>query len=100
LVHIIDISPYSQRDPVEDFFTVKKELEAFDPRLVKRTQIVVANKIDLLPGSEERLEKLERLAKKEGLPFFAISALQKIGLKQVIDAMSNALEGKQNDTYV
>jgi GTP-binding protein len=100
LVHIIDISPYSQRDPVEDFHTVKKELEAFDPSLVKRTQIVVANKIDLLPGSEERLEKLKKQAKQEELPFFAISALQKIGLKQVIDAMSRALYEFQEDTYV
>lgn len=100
LVHIIDISPYSQRDPVEDFHTVKKELEAFDPSLVKRTQIVVANKIDLLPGSEERLEKLKKQAKQEGLPFFAISALQKIGLKQVIDAMSRALYEFQEDAYV
>jgi GTP-binding protein len=97
LVHIIDISPYSQRDPVEDFHTVRKELEAFDPRLIKRTQILVANKIDLLPGSEERLKKLKKLAAKEGLPFIAISALQKIGLNQVIDAMSKALEEvKQN----
>jgi len=100
LVHIIDISPYSKRDPVEDFHTVKKELEAFDHRLVKRTQIVVANKIDLLPGSEERLEKLKKLAEQEGLPFFAISALQKIGLKQVTDAMSRALEEMQDGTYV
>jgi GTP-binding protein len=99
LTHVIDISPYSQRDPVEDFHTVKKELEAFDPSLVKRTQIVVANKIDLLPDSEERLEKLKKVAAKEGLPFFAISALQKIGLKQVIDAMSKALEEAQGNVY-
>lgn len=98
LVHIIDISPYSQRDPVEDFYTVKKELEAFDPRLVKRTQIVVANKIDLLPGSEERLEKLKKLAEQEGLPFFAVSALQKIGLKQVIEAMSQILDETRKNT--
>jgi GTP-binding protein len=92
LVHIVDISPYSQRNPEEDFFTVNNELTAFDPRLGKRPQIVVANKIDHLPGSEERLEKLKKLAEQEGLPFYAISALQKIGLKQVIDAMSRALE--------
>jgi GTP-binding protein len=98
LVHIIDISPYSQRDPVEDFHTVKKELEAFDPRLVKRPQIVVANKIDLLPGSEVRLETLKKLAEKKRLPFFAISALQKIGLKQVVDSMSRVLEENQENT--
>lgn len=98
LMHIIDISPYSQRDPVEDFHTVNTELEAFDPRLRKRAQIVVANKIDHLSGSEERLEKLKKLAQQEGLPFFAISALQKIGLKQVIDAMSRALEEIEDDS--
>jgi GTP-binding protein len=98
LVHIIDISPYSERDPVEDFHTVKKELKAFDPRLVSRPQIVVANKIDLLPGSEDRLETLKKLAEKKRLPFFAISALQRIGLKQVVDAMSRVLEENQENT--
>jgi GTP-binding protein len=98
LVHIIDISPSSQRDPVEDFHTVNRELDAFDPRLGNRAQIVVANKIDHISGSEERLEKLKQLAKQEGLPFFAISALQKIGLKQVIDAMSRTLEEIEDDT--
>ncbi|MGD8538012.1 MAG: GTPase ObgE [Candidatus Aminicenantes bacterium] len=98
LVHIIDVSPYSQRDPVEDFFTVNREIEAFDQRLGKRDQIVVANKIDHLAGSEERLEKLKKLAKDEELPFLAISALKKIGLKQVIDAMSKALEEFEDDT--
>jgi GTP-binding protein len=91
LVHIIDISPYSQRDPVEDFLTVNRELEAFDPRLRKRTQIVVANKIDLISGSGERLETLRQMTEQEGVPFFAISALRKIGLKQVVDAMWRAL---------
>jgi len=99
LVHVIDISPFSQRDPVEDFHTVRKELEAFDPRLVKRSQIVVANKIDLVPGSDERLERLKKLASQERLPFLAISALQKIGLKQVIAVMSRALEEIQDLKY-
>ena len=98
LVHVIDISPYSQRDPVEDFLTVCKELDAFDPRLIKRTQILVANKIDLVTGSGERQEKLKALAAREGLPFFAISALKKTGLKQVIDAMSKALEEVQKNS--
>ena len=48
LVHIVDVSPYSGRDPVEDFGVVMRELEAFNPDLADRRQIVVANKIDLL----------------------------------------------------
>lgn len=99
LVHIIDVSPYSQRNPVEDFFTVNREIEAFDSRLVKRVRIMVANKIDHLLGSEERLEGLKKLAKEESVAFFAISALQKIGLKQVVDAMARSLEEIDDNSH-
>jgi len=99
LVHIIDVSPYTQRDPVEDFFTVNKELEAFDSRLGKRAQIVVANKIDLLPGSEGRLGTLKQMAEQEGVPFFAISALRKTGLKELVDAMWRTLEEIRTNSH-
>jgi GTP-binding protein len=99
LVHLIDISPYSQRDPVQDYYIVKGELKAFDPSLIKRKQILVANKIDLLPGSEERLEMLKDVARQEGLPFFAISALQRIGLRQLVDAMSKTLRELEDDAH-
>jgi len=92
LVHIVDVSPYTDRDPVQDYRTVMKELEAFDTTLAKRRQILVANKIDLLGGAEERLNKIESLAKEENLPFCAISALTKQGLQKVVSAMKGVLE--------
>ncbi len=84
LVHVIDVSPYTERDPVDDFYTVIQELESFNPQLCDRLQIVVANKIDLLGNKRDRLDKVEKMAQKESLPFYPISALKKEGLNELI----------------
>jgi GTP-binding protein len=97
LVHIIDVSPYSGRDPASDFDVVMKELEAYSPELVRRPQIVVANKIDLLGEARERLEAVKKLASRKKLPFFAISALKDTGLKPLVTAMSGALAASAGD---
>lgn len=92
LVHLVDISPYTQRDPVEDYRAVIRELEAFDPRLTERPQILVANKTDLLGEDTRRLKKLESLAGREGLPFFPVSAMKRIGTKELVRAMARELK--------
>jgi len=98
LVHLVDVSPFTQRDPVHDFGTVIRELEAFDSQLAKRPQLLVANKIDLLGGDKQRLERVKSLAQKEGLPFFAVSALKRNGLKDLILAMTEKLESLESNT--
>ncbi|UCE21037.1 MAG: 50S ribosome-binding GTPase, partial [Candidatus Aminicenantes bacterium] len=92
LLHLIDVSPYTGRDPVQDYRTVRKELEAFSPQLVKRHQILAANKIDLLTEKKDGLEDLKKLAGKEGLPFFAISALKKEGLGKLVNELARTLD--------
>lgn len=91
LVHIIDVSPYSGRDPVKDYGIVMKELEAYNPELLKRPQIVAANKIDLLGEEKERLEAVKKLASRKKLPFIAISALKGTGLRELVSAMAKTL---------
>jgi GTPase len=91
LVHLIDVSPYSGRDPVEDYRIVMEELEAYNPDLVKRPQVVAANKIDLLGENKERLDAVRKLAARKKLPFFAISAMKEMGLKQLVSAVGKAL---------
>lgn len=98
LVHLIDVSPYNQRDPIQDFETVIKELEAFNPQLVKKHQILAANKIDLLGGDKQRLKRVKGLAQRKELPFFAISALKKTGLKELVSAMAESLGLQREDT--
>ncbi len=91
LLHLIDVSPYTGRDPVQDYRIVLKELEAFSPKLVKRHQIIAANKIDLLGGNGERLEAVSKLAAEEGLPFFSISALKEEGLRELVGEIAKTL---------
>jgi GTP-binding protein len=92
LLHLVDVSPYTGRNPVQDFKTVLKELEAFSPRLVERHQILAANKIDLLEEKKGGLEDLKKLARMEGLPFFAISALKKEGLGKLVNELARTLD--------
>jgi GTP-binding protein len=93
LVHIIDISPYTGRDPVKDFRVVMGELESYSPALAARPQILVANKVDLVAADKRRLEAVRRLAARRKLPFFAISALKEKGLRELIGAVARTLGG-------
>ena len=56
ILHIIDVSPFSGRDPFDDFLKINEELRLYHSRLAERPQIVACNKIDV-PGAQERLEE-------------------------------------------
>jgi GTP-binding protein len=92
LVHIIDVSPYSGRDPLEDYRVIMKELEAFSPEVAARPQVLAANKIDLLGDDKTRLLRLRRMAARKKIPFFAISALKREGLKPLVAALTRSLD--------
>jgi GTP-binding protein len=97
LVHILDVSPYSGRDPVQDYAVVMREIKAFNPEMANRRQILVANKIDLLGQNRAKLEAAIRLARGKGLPFFAVSALKEEGLKKLVAAMAETLDEIQQN---
>ena len=54
LIHLVDVSGASGRDPVEDFDTIRRELELYNPELLEKPQLVAANKIDARRRSEAR----------------------------------------------
>ena len=91
LVHIVDVSPYSGRDPLEDYKVIMKELEAFSPEVAARPQILAANKVDLLGDDKSRLVRLKRLAARRKIPVFAVSALKREGLRPLVEAMARML---------
>jgi len=93
LIHVIDVSPYSGRDPVQDFKVVMAELESYNPQLVERPQILAVNKIDLLQNGRKGLKAVRRLASRRRLPFFPISALKGRGLKELVAAAAAILAG-------
>jgi GTP-binding protein len=86
LVHLVDVSGLSDRDPASDLDTVRKELELFHPELAAKPQIVAANKIDAL-DDEARVAALERRASELGLPFLKISGATGEGLPLLLEAM-------------
>src|SRR2546422_3221509 len=91
LLHLVDVSSASNRDPVVDYLTVDRELKAYNAALADRPQIVVATKIDAL-DEPERLESLEKQAASEGLPFFAISSVTNQGTRELIAAIAARLD--------
>ena len=90
MLHLVDVSSLSGRDPVSDYEIINRELANYDENLGSRPQIVVATKIDSL-DEPERLEALKKRAKKDRKPFFAISAVTNTGVKELVAALSTAL---------
>jgi GTPase len=85
LIHLVDVSSASGRDPVQDFETVKEELRLFNPQVAAKPQLVAANKIDAL-DEPERLLALERHVKKSKLPLFRISGVTGEGVPALLEA--------------
>ncbi len=59
ILHIVDVSPYSGRDPFDDFLKINEELRLYHERLAERPQVVACNKTDV-PGAEERVEEFRK----------------------------------------
>ena len=91
LLHLVDMSSVSGRDPVTDYEVINRELAAYDLQLATRPQIVVATKIDAL-DEPERLEKLRERARKDERKFFAISSVTGEGVRELINAVGREVE--------
>lgn len=93
ILHLVDVSSFSGRDPVEDYRIINSELKKYDADLAARPQIVVATKIDSL-DDPERLESLKKAAAKEKRKFFAISSATGEGVKELVRAVGNLLSAE------
>ena len=88
IVHIVDISGSEGRDPVEDYFKIRKELAVYSEKLAATPEIVVASKADL-PVEEGALERFE---KETGKKPFVISALARQGLDELLAAIKSKVD--------
>jgi GTP-binding protein len=91
LLHLVDMSSVSGRDPVSDYEVINRELAAYDPQLATRRQIVVATKIDAL-DEPDRLESLRARAIEDERQFFAISSVTGAGVRELINAVGREVE--------
>lgn len=86
LVHLVDVSEASGRDPVEDFDIVLNELEQFSEELRRKPMLVAATKMDAAQDPD-RVARLRERAEQDGLAFFTISSATGEGLPALLRAM-------------
>lgn len=91
LLHVIDVSGSEGRNPVDDFEKINSELKKYSKKLSERTQIIVANKSDIIQD-EEKFEELSKLAKKHNIKIFKISAVTGEGISELIKYVSDLLK--------
>src|SRR6476620_3933225 len=82
ILHLVDVSSLSGRDPISDYEIINRELTKYDANLGSRPQIVVATKLDAL-DEPERLEILRARAEQDGKDFLEISAVTNLGTKEL-----------------
>ncbi len=94
LIHVIDVSGLSGRDPATDLDVLRRELQLFDEALAQKPQLVAANKIDAV-SDEALVAPLERHAHELGLPVFRISAVAGTGLDALVEAAWPVIRASQ-----
>ncbi len=95
LLHLIDVSDSRERDPLEAFELVNREMELYSEELSKKPQIVVANKIDSL-SDRGYLEELREHFESKGYPFHAISAITGEGIEELKELLWKKLKEVEN----
>ena len=94
LLHVVDVSGASGRDPVQDLETVREELRLFQPALAAKPQLVAANKMDAVTDDTE-VQALKKRALALDLPFFQVSAASGAGLPEVLEAIWRVLAAER-----
>jgi len=88
LIHLVDVVPMDESDPVANYRTIRQELEAYSAELAKRPEILVVTKMDLT-GAEEAKARLSRELGREVL---AISAVSGQGIPPLIHRIADKLD--------
>ncbi|MDE6889526.1 MAG: GTPase ObgE [Eubacterium sp.] len=101
MIHIVDAASVEGRDPSADIHAINQELEAYNPQLLQKPQVIAANKIDALYGGEgEAIEKLKKEFEPLGVPVYPVSAVSGQGLKELLYAVKKLLDEMQDEPIV
>lgn len=90
IIHIVDAASTEGRDPVADIYAIDKELDAYNPEIAKRPQVIAANKIDML-YDEDALDKIKNEFEPKGIKVFPISAISGEGVRELLYYVNNLL---------
>jgi GTP-binding protein len=87
IIHLVDAASTEGRDPVADIYAINKELEAYNPEIAARPQVIAANKIDMIyqeDGAPDPVELLKKEFEPKGIAVYPISAISGKGIKELL----------------
>ncbi len=100
LIHLVDILPMDESDPVENYHTIRRELTDYSTKLAEKTEIIVLNKVDLVQEGEEREQLIEKIAGRlgygKGERPMILSGATGLGQKQLLEACWDQTQRKPN----
>lgn len=89
LLHIVDVSGLEGRNPIDDFETINRELEKFNPKLCDLPMIVAGNKCDI--ATNDQILNFKKYVENKGYSFFSISIADKKSISELLDKMAETL---------
>ena len=93
IIHMVDAASCEGRDPVSDINTINEELSKYDPELLKKPQVIAANKTDLLFDDLTAIDNLKAEFEPKGIDVFAISAVTGKGIRELLFKVLDMLKG-------
>ena len=92
LIHVVDVSGSEGRNPIEDFDKINRELEQYNPALLRKPQIVAANKIDINGDDDPVYLEFKEYVESKGYKVFPMSAPINIGVKEILSEAALKLQ--------
>ena len=93
MIHMVDAAGSEGRDPIADIYAIDKELEAYNPDIAAKPQVIAANKVDLIyEGENEIISKLKAKFEPKGITVYPISAVSGSGVRELLYHVKNMLE--------
>ena len=103
IIHIVDAASTEGRDPIDDIYKINKELEAYNPEIASRPQVIAANKIDCIfteDGEESPIDKLKKEFEPKGIQVYAISAVSGQGVRELLFHVKELLDNCKQEPIV
>lgn len=93
MIHVVDAAGSEGRDPIDDIYKINAELEAYNPEIASRPQVIAANKLDLVYAEDEDpVEILKMEFEPQGIKVFPISGATGEGIKELLYYVSDMLD--------
>ena len=91
LVHVVDMMPFDESDPLENFRRIEKELKLYGNNVYNKPRVIVANKMDL-PEAKDNFKIFKKEIKEN---IFPVSALTGEGIKELVECVYERVENEK-----